>query len=265
MKMESTGPTVNRINTEGALEDSSDVFDCPICHDVFKTPIRTRTCQHVFCQSCFRTAVRTQGPHCPLCRGPVSEREKRAEDIVQRMRETRGPCRACGSSTLYSKMRTHYKYCPAYIDEYGLPAASRNVQRAQNGSANGPQPIPPIGNSPALHVRHLSSSTGSSVSNRATATYSCPYCQQQGLSDMALVQHCATSHTGDLTPVVCPICVATSWGDPNYCSQNFIGHLMARHRYSYDIYMNVHDDEDTQLHLAIQHSILQMSERIISA
>ncbi|KAJ8336819.1 hypothetical protein SKAU_G00380390 [Synaphobranchus kaupii] len=262
--MEPTGPTGNRANREGTLDNSSDDFDCPICQDVLKSPIRTKTCRHVFCRSCFVTAVRAQGPQCPLCRGPVSEREKRAQDVVQQMRERRELCRACGSLTLLSKMRAHYKYCRVYIEEYGPPGDSRIVQRAQERGAergdNGAQTAPPVSIRPAVLVRHSSSLVGG-----LTATYSCPYCQQPGLSDMALVQHCVSSHAGDRTPVVCPICVATSWGEPNYRSRNFIGHLSARHRFSYDIYMNVREDEDTQLHLATQHSILQMTERIISA
>ncbi|KAG5841878.1 hypothetical protein ANANG_G00171700 [Anguilla anguilla] len=256
--MEPTGPAENGSNSEETPDDSSDNFDCPICHDVLKIPIRTKTCRHVFCRSCFVTAVTTHGLHCPLCRGPVSLREKKAQDIQQQMKETSGPCRACGSQSLFSKMRTHYKYCKAYIEEYGPPASSRIVQRVQDGGDNNAQTIPPVRIPAVPHVGQSSPVTG-----RPTASYSCPYCQQPGLSDMALVQHCASTHSWDLTPVVCPICVATSWGDPNYYSRNFIGHLMARHRFSYGIYMNVHEDEDTQLHLAIQHSILQMTERII--
>lgn len=42
--------------------------------------------------------MRAQGPHCPLCRGPVSETEKRAIDVQQQMRERKGQCRACGTT-----------------------------------------------------------------------------------------------------------------------------------------------------------------------
>ncbi|KAJ8272788.1 hypothetical protein GJAV_G00093450 [Gymnothorax javanicus] len=255
--MDSTHLTGSGADT--SLDDSSHDFDCPICQDVFKTPIRTKTCQHVFCRSCFETAVKSQGQYCPMCRGPVSDREKKAPDIRQQMRETRGQCRACGHWTFFSKMRTHYKSCQAYLDEYGPPVDSRIAPTAQNRGNSGAQTVTPFRISPALQVQQ------SYLTGGVTATYSCPYCPLQNLSDMALVQHCVTSHTGDRTPVVCPICAATSWGIPSYCSRNFIGHLRRRHRYSHGIYMNVHEDEDTQLHLAIQHSILQMTQRTISA
>ncbi|XP_036374461.1 E3 ubiquitin-protein ligase RNF138-like [Megalops cyprinoides] len=257
--MASVGLVGNTANEDGAVDDSTGEFDCPICQDVLKTPIRTRSCRHVFCRSCFKTAVRTQGPHCPMCRGPVSEREKTAQDIVQKMRETRGPCRACGTLSLLSRMRSHYKHCREYMEEYGPPSDAQSMLGNQQDRANDSAQTPPSARIYPVHVQHPSSVIGSS-----TAVYSCPYCQQQGFSDMALAQHCIGSHAGDPSRVVCPICVATSWGDPNYCSRNFIGHLTARHRFSYDIYMNVREDEDTQLHLAIQQSILQACERRIT-
>uniref|UniRef100_A0A4W5KF84 E3 ubiquitin-protein ligase RNF138 n=1 Tax=Hucho hucho TaxID=62062 RepID=A0A4W5KF84_9TELE len=108
---------IERVSAYTFTED----YDCPICQDVLKTPIRTRDCRHVFCKNCFRLAVRAQGPHCPLCRGPVSETEKRATDVQQQMRERKGQCRACGTTTFLSKMRVHYKSCRKYLEEYGTP------------------------------------------------------------------------------------------------------------------------------------------------
>uniref|UniRef100_A0AAZ3REP0 Di19 zinc-binding domain-containing protein n=1 Tax=Oncorhynchus tshawytscha TaxID=74940 RepID=A0AAZ3REP0_ONCTS len=87
--------------------------------------------------------------------------------------------------------------------------------------------------------------------------YSCPYCPLQGLTDMRLVQHCVGSHTGENAPAVCPICAATVWGNASYCSRNLIGHLAIRHYFSYDTYMNVGEDDYTQLCLAIQQSLRQ--------
>ncbi|XP_036842744.1 E3 ubiquitin-protein ligase RNF166-like [Oncorhynchus mykiss] len=87
--------------------------------------------------------------------------------------------------------------------------------------------------------------------------YSCPYCPLQGLTDMRLVQHCVGSHTGENAPAVCPICAATVWGNASYCSRNLIGHLAIRHCFSYDTYMNVGEDDYTQLCLAIQQSLRQ--------
>ncbi|KAI1901332.1 hypothetical protein AGOR_G00033220 [Albula goreensis] len=258
--MEPTGQTDNGTSGQDSHDVPSDEFDCPICHDVLKTPIRTRACRHVFCRSCFEAAVRAGGPQCPLCRGPVSERERKAQDVQQQMRARRGPCRACGSLSLLSKMRTHYKYCQVYIDEYGPPLDSRILLGVHNGGGGRALTPAPSRTLPGVGAPPLSSLTGS-----LGAVYCCPYCQQQGLSDMALVQHCILLHARAHTPAVCPICASTSWGDPSYFSRNLIGHFRARHRYSYDIYMNVREDEDAQLQLAIQQSILQLTDRIITA
>ncbi|XP_041696970.1 E3 ubiquitin-protein ligase RNF138-like [Coregonus clupeaformis] len=121
--MEPMGAMSNIWNAaEGLLDSCSEEdYDCPICQDVLRTPIRTRNCRHVFCKDCFRLAVRAQGPHCPLCRGPVSETEKRAADVQQQMRERKGQCRACGTTKFLSKMRVHYKSCRKYLEEYGTP------------------------------------------------------------------------------------------------------------------------------------------------
>ncbi|XP_072567817.1 uncharacterized protein [Paramormyrops kingsleyae] len=244
--MEPGGLTACSPDGHDALGDPSDQFDCPICQDVLKNPIRTRACQHVFCKSCFVAAVRVRGPTCPMCRGPVSEDEKRASYVQKKMRETRGSCRACGALHFLSRMRTHYKYCQKYKDEYGPPVQPCIITRNQ-------AQVPPAYRAPALVATDQTPSIGGSPQ----AAYSCPYCPQQGFHDMALVRHCLDTHALEHSLVVCPICACTSWGDRSYCSRNFIGHLRARHRFSYDIYMNVHEDEDAEVRRATQLSLRQ--------
>ncbi|XP_066545753.1 uncharacterized protein rnf125 [Amia ocellicauda] len=239
-------------DTRNEEESCCEDFDCPICQEVFKTPIRTKICRHIFCKNCFLAAVRTQGPRCPFCRGPVSEDEKRATDINRLMREKKGKCRACGTLSVFSKMRVHYKSCNKYREQYGSAPSAPVVPRTQGAVIDWAQGTAGNRNVTRMHDRlHVP------VTESMGTTYSCPYCQQQGLSDMCLVQHCKENHIGDPTPVVCPICAATSYGNPSYHSTNFIRHLTARHRFSYDAYMNIHEDEDAQLNVVIQQSLLQ--------
>ncbi|KAK6310786.1 hypothetical protein J4Q44_G00188410 [Coregonus suidteri] len=219
---------------EGLLDSCSEEdYDCPICQDVLRTPIRTRNCRHVFCKDCFRLAVRAQGPHCPLCRGPVSETEKRAADVQQQMRERKGQCRACGTTKFLSKMRVHYKSCRKFSSR-PLPGQPTQTQISE-----------------LVRPRVLT------LGLLGGRVYSCPYCPLQGLTDMTLVQHCVGSHAGENAPAVCPICAATVWGNASYCSRNLTGHMAIRHCFSYDTYMNVAEDEYTQLCLAIQQSVQQ--------
>ncbi|KAB5579026.1 hypothetical protein PHYPO_G00189880 [Pangasianodon hypophthalmus] len=223
-------------------EDTEEDYDCPICQEVLKMPIRTKNCHHVFCRSCFQMAVRSQGPQCPLCRSPVSEREHRATDIQQRMREKKGKCRSCGKEKFLSKMRLHYRTCKKYIEEFGpiteatvsLPTQTPNLPQSSVFNPNIPIPTP---------------------SNSAGRVYACPYCSLMDLSDTALVEHCVRQHHQDNTPIVCPICVCMPWGNPNYTSRNFIGHLALRHCFSYTSYMHESEDEDVQLFWALQMSV----------
>ncbi|XP_058877194.1 E3 ubiquitin-protein ligase RNF138-like [Acipenser ruthenus] len=246
------GPvSINRVDDESPEElNSPEAFDCPICQEVFKTPIRTQTCKHVFCKNCFVAAVRTQGPHCPMCRGPVTENERRATDIHRQMKEKQGKCRACSTVIFFSKMRSHYKYCRLYKEEYGAPPATPVESRAQGIYVGITQATAADGLLSGNSAQPQAIENGS-----LETTFICPYCHQSGFTDMALVQHCNSNHFGDLTRVVCPICVAMPYGNPNYFSRNFISHLHQRHRISYGHYMNIHQDEDEQLQAAIHVSI----------
>ncbi|XP_061093349.1 proline-rich protein 12 isoform X2 [Conger conger] len=77
--------------------------------------------------------------------------------------------------------------------------------------------------------------------------FNCPYCQQGGLDEPGLLEHCNTNHRADPRRVVCPICVSLPHGDPTYRSADFIGHINHRHRYYSADFMDVaHNDTISQ-------------------
>ncbi|KAB0375227.1 hypothetical protein FD755_013719 [Muntiacus reevesi] len=73
-----------------AISYIEDAFFCPICQEVFKTPIK-----------CFLTAMRESRIHCPFCRGNVTRRERVcpewALDLENIMRKFCGSYRCWGS------------------------------------------------------------------------------------------------------------------------------------------------------------------------
>ncbi|XP_029417346.1 E3 ubiquitin-protein ligase RNF138 isoform X3 [Nannospalax galili] len=211
---------------------TEDDFYCPVCQEVFKTPVRTAACQHVFCRKCFLTAMRESGIHCPLCRGNVSRRERaypeRALDLENIMRKLSGSCRCCAKKIKFYRMRHHYKSCKKYQDEYGVSSSViPNFKISQDS----------IGNSSSGHP-----------------TFKCPLCQESNFTRQRLLDHCNSNHLFQMVPVTCPICVSLPWGDPSQITRNFVSHLNQRHQFDYGEFVNLQLDEETQYQTAVEES-----------
>ncbi|XP_076873115.1 uncharacterized protein rnf125 [Brachyhypopomus gauderio] len=86
-------------------------------------------------------------------------------------------------------------------------------------------------------------------------TFQCPYCQQGGLDDLDLRDHCNANHLTDPTPVVCPVCVSLPHGDQHYYSRNFVGHLNLRHCYYIADVTNIQQSDDINMQAAILMSL----------
>ncbi|XP_043076058.1 E3 ubiquitin-protein ligase CBL-B-A [Puntigrus tetrazona] len=82
-------------------------------------------------------------------------------------------------------------------------------------------------------------------------TFACPYCQENGLDELDLRDHCNEHHVNDSKRVVCPVCVQTPHGDPQYYSRNFIGHLNLRHCYYLDDITNLTQTDEMNIQCAI--------------
>ena len=52
-----------------SLDNVSKFLYCSICDDIFRTPIRLKTCGHTFCNKCIsQWEKKSHNFQCPLCR-----------------------------------------------------------------------------------------------------------------------------------------------------------------------------------------------------
>ncbi|XP_044280233.1 E3 ubiquitin-protein ligase RNF138 isoform X1 [Varanus komodoensis] len=215
---------------------NEDDYYCPVCQDVFKTPVRISICHHVFCRKCFLLAMKEGGTHCPLCRGIVTRKEKarpnRALDVENNMKKLMGSCRCCDKQIKLSRMRQHYKSCKKYQDEYGVSSVIPNLDISQDSTGNSfrsDSSTSEIGENSNLHVPEEATSV--------QPTFKCPICQESNFTRQSLLDHCNDSHLYQIDPVICPICVCLPWGDPNQVTRDFVGHLNQRHQLDYGDFM----------------------------
>ncbi|XP_039189599.1 E3 ubiquitin-protein ligase RNF138 isoform X2 [Crotalus tigris] len=178
---------------------NEDDYYCPVCQDVFKTPVRISICEHVFCRKCFLMAMKEGGPHCPLCRGIVTRKEKarpnRALDVENDMKKLVGSCRCCEKQIRFSRMRQHYKSCKRYQDEYGVPSIIPNLDISQDSTGNSfgsDSSTSEMGENSNLHVPEEPASEQS--------TFRCPLCQESNFTRQTLLDHCNDKHLYQVDP-----------------------------------------------------------------
>ncbi|KAM5157839.1 E3 ubiquitin-protein ligase RNF138 isoform 2-T2 [Mantella aurantiaca] len=195
---------------------------------IFAVQFVRRSSKLHFCRKCFLSAVKASGAHCPLCRGALCRWERsaptRASDVDMKMRMRSAGCTYCGKQVTLSSMRFHYKTCKSYQEEYGFA------------------PKESTGENAAYAAKPLDK------------TYTCPLCSQQDLNRQALLDHCVFMHYFEDGEAECPICCSLPWGIPGQLTSNIVAHLNARHRFSYEDFMNVYLDEDAQYQAAIEKS-----------
>ena len=80
IKMETHPEIIEVAKTLNRMEEAT--FQCPICADRFKHPVRLR-CEHTFCKMCIERHIRTSHNYneennksrCPICQdGPITKR-----------------------------------------------------------------------------------------------------------------------------------------------------------------------------------------------
>ncbi|XP_053103611.1 E3 ubiquitin-protein ligase RNF138 isoform X3 [Hemicordylus capensis] len=247
-------PQFAAMNEESAtICFNEDDYYCPVCQDVFKTPVRISICQHVFCRKCFLMAMKEGGTHCPLCRGIVTRKEKarpnRALDVENNMKKLVGSCRCCDKQIRLSRMRQHYKSCKKYQDEYGVSSLIPNLEISQDSTGNSFR-----SDSSTSEVGENSNLQVPEETTRGQPTFKCPLCQESNFTRQHLLDHCNDRHLYQIDPVICPICVSLPWGDPNLVTRDFVGHLNQRHQLEYGDFMNLQLDEENRFQNAVEES-----------
>ncbi|XP_042558216.1 E3 ubiquitin-protein ligase RNF166 [Dipodomys spectabilis] len=206
-------------------------YSCPICLEVYHRPVAIGSCGHTFCGECLQPCLQVPSPLCPLCRLPFDPKKvDKAAHVEKQLSSYKAPCRGCSKKVTLAKMRVHVSSC----------------LKVQEQMANCPKFVPVVPTSQPIP---------SNIPNRSTFT--CPYCGARNLDQQELVKHCVESHRSDPNRVVCPICSAMPWGDPSYKSANFLQHLLHRHKFSYDTFVDYSIDEEAALQAALALSLAE--------
>ncbi|XP_069822142.1 E3 ubiquitin-protein ligase RNF166 isoform X1 [Dendropsophus ebraccatus] len=204
-------------------------YGCPICLEVYYKPVAIGSCGHTFCGECLQPCLQVPSPLCPLCRMPFDPKKvEKASNVDKQLSSYKAPCRGCSKKVTLAKMRSHISSCA----------------KVQEQMANCPKFVPVVPTSQPIP---------SNIPNRST--FVCPYCGARNLDQQELVKHCMENHRSDPNKVVCPICSAMPWGDPSYKSANFLQHLLHRHKFSYDTFVDYSIDEEAALQAALALSL----------
>ncbi|XP_026988808.1 E3 ubiquitin-protein ligase RNF166 isoform X1 [Tachysurus fulvidraco] len=210
-------------------ESLESQFSCPICLEVYHKPVSIASCAHTFCGDCLQPCLQVTSPLCPLCRMPFDPKKvDKSSSVEKQLSSYKAPCRGCSKKITLVKMRSHISSCT----------------KVQEQMANCPKFMPVVPTSQPIP---------SNIPNRST--FVCPYCGARNLDQQELVKHCMENHRNDPNKVVCPVCSAMPWGDPSYKSSNFLQHLLHRHKFSYDTFVDYSIDEEAALQAALALSL----------
>lgn len=215
------GPDINDLENAGII--------CPICLEIYSNPVLL-PCgnNHVYCEECIRPFRHMMEPECPECRQKFNLNHMcPAMDLAARLSTTLAGCKWCGVKITLVELKLHLRVCPR-----------RNTTI---------QKFHPIG--------YTSQQIPSDLPNRLT--FQCPFCDQGNLTCQDLVKHCNTYHKKVQANLVCPVCKAMPWGDPNLQSSDFLQHLNLRHKFEYDTFVDYEQDDDEMLKHAIETSMKQ--------
>ncbi|CAI2379128.1 unnamed protein product [Moneuplotes crassus] len=181
--------------------------------EILTTVVQHTVCSYKYCDTCFegmKNESKGDNIVCAYCTNEIKEGELNTTDLDGDKEVT---CEHCGGMFIAKEFQEHLNNCKVYlqtIEEDIKKNKFKDIQKTVNRS-----------------------------------TFKCPFCESKNLERKDLITHVEYEH-GDC-PGVCPICVVQEYGDPNYVSQNLLGHMKHRHSYDMDTYMAYGETDDDVL------------------
>ena len=184
-----------------------------------------QSCAHVFCRLCLhrwssRFITRAS---CPLCRQILGVTTPDASTLA-RLAGMTERC-TCGEQVPLSAAASHCDICP-----HARVCARTQADAGGSSARIGPRAV--------------------------LVVFDCPLCPPESGSRDApgLAEHVQEAHRGVQRALVCPVCVAMPWGDPNYVSRDWVSHTLLRHRYEVANVMPLDEDEESVLQRVLEAS-----------
>lgn len=261
-------------------KEADERFTCGICCCYLVNPCRPNVCQHIFCKECLYNSS-VQSNQCPMCRKCYSFSKVVYESQVENeISNTAIKCEFCRQNVKVQNMQRHRNVCNEYVTPKKEVAGKSNAGRIDR--AYGASSLTTASASAACDsdswsyqsrssaydhnstskLRSIVAGLAKTSVSRPTApnryTFRCPYCHADNLTLDTLRDHCNQYHANGAKNMVCPVCTAMPWGDPNLKSIDFITHLNYRHKFEYDKYVDFTLDDEEALSQAMRNSLKVM-------
>ena len=118
------------------LDNVSKFLYCSICDEIFRNPIRLKSCGHTFCMNCILQWSK-RNLNCPLCRENFSENDIRTDNIATNIiNDLEIYCLnlGCPWKGKLSGISNHLKEC--YFKPNEIPEFIKEILKDQNESKN---------------------------------------------------------------------------------------------------------------------------------